>query len=102
MTPRLGMRGTGRSRRGACCEWICERNAAQLTRSHTRQWHRLDGRWPAACTFETRETSGNRDWLAHNPQVAGSNPVPATSGNGSRKPLRGHFLAGWFGRRWRS
>lgn len=27
---------------GACCERICERNAAQLRRSHGRQRHRLD------------------------------------------------------------
>jgi len=27
----------GAQGRRACCEWICERNAAQLTRSHTRQ-----------------------------------------------------------------
>ena len=58
----------------ACCEWICERNAAQLTRSHTRQRDRLDGRCPATCTFETRETPGNRDWLAHSPAVAASRP----------------------------
>ena len=31
------------------------------------------------------------DWLAHNPEVAGSNPVPATSGNGSRRRLREPF-----------
>jgi hypothetical protein len=29
--------------------------------------------------------------LAHNPEVAGSNPVPATSGNGPRRRLRGPF-----------
>jgi len=29
--------------------------------------------------------------LAHNPEVAGSNPVPATSGNGPRRILRGPF-----------
>jgi hypothetical protein len=28
---------------------------------------------------------------AHNPEVAGSNPVPATSGNGPRRRLRGPF-----------
>ena len=28
---------------------------------------------------------------AHNPEVAGSNPVPATSGNGPRRTLRGPF-----------
>jgi hypothetical protein len=30
------------------------------------------------CTFETREATGDGDRLAHNPEVAGSNPVPAT------------------------
>jgi len=32
-----------------------------------------------ACRFETREATGDGDRLAHNPEVAGSNPVPATS-----------------------
>jgi hypothetical protein len=30
------------------------------------------------CAFETREAAGDGDRLAHNPEVAGSNPVPAT------------------------
>jgi len=43
------------------------------------------------CEFGTREATGDRDRLAHNPEVAGSNPVPATSGNGPRRLLRGPF-----------
>jgi len=31
------------------------------------------------CSYETREVTGAGDWLANNPEVAGSNPVPATS-----------------------
>jgi hypothetical protein len=30
------------------------------------------------CAFETDCVGGDGDWLAHNPEVAGSNPVPAT------------------------
>jgi hypothetical protein len=30
------------------------------------------------CAVETREATGDGDRLAHNPEVAGSNPVPAT------------------------
>ena len=31
------------------------------------------------CAFETDAVGGDGDWLAHNPEVAGSNPVPATN-----------------------
>jgi hypothetical protein len=31
------------------------------------------------CTYETDRTGGDDDRLAHNPEVAGSNPVSATS-----------------------
>ena len=41
------------------------------------------------CSYETREVTGAGDWLAHNPEVAGSNPVPATSGNGPRGATSG-------------
>ena len=34
------------------------------------------------CSYETREVTGAGDWLAHNPEVAGSNPVPATKESG--------------------
>ncbi len=33
-------------------------------------------------------------WPAHNPEVAGSNPVPATRQNGSWRSLRGPFSLG--------
>ena len=49
------------------------------------------GDFIVTCTFETREATGDGDRLAHNPEVAGSNPVPATSGNGPRRRLRGPF-----------
>jgi hypothetical protein len=31
------------------------------------------------CSYETERSGEDRDRLAHNPEVAGSNPVPATS-----------------------
>src|SRR6516165_10882460 len=42
-------------------------------------------------TYETEHSGGDGDRLAHNPEVAGSNPVPATRGNGPRGILRGPF-----------
>ena len=36
------------------------------------------------CSYETERSGEDRDRLAHNPEVAGSNPVPATSGNDPR------------------
>ena len=36
-------------------------------------------RGPLTCAFETRRTRENTWCVAHNPEVAGSNPVPATS-----------------------
>ena len=41
------------------------------------------------CSYETERIAEGRDWLAHNPEVAGSNPVPATSGNGPRGETSG-------------
>ena len=51
----------------------------------------VDGREVVTWRFETGEATGDGDWLAHNPEVAGSNPVPATSGNDPRRRLRGLF-----------
>jgi hypothetical protein len=85
------------SRRGGCtccllcCERICERNAAQLPRWGEMRRDGWDGRLIVTCAFETREAIRDGDWLAHNPEVAGSNPVPATSGNDPRRRLRGLF-----------
>jgi hypothetical protein len=41
------------------------------------------------CSYETERITEDRDRLAHNPEVAGSNPVPATSGNGPRGATSG-------------
>ena len=76
---------------GGCCERICERNAAQLPRWGETKRDGWDGRLIVSCAFETREVTWDGDRLAHNPEVAGSNPVPATSGNGPRRRLRGPF-----------
>jgi hypothetical protein len=78
-----------------CGERICERNAAQRPRWRETRRDGLDGRLIVTCRFESREATRNKDRLAHNPEVAGSNPVPATSRNGARRLLRGPFYAGW-------
>ena len=45
------------------------------------------GRIRVSCAFETEWVGGEGDWLAHNPEAAGSNPVLATSENDpSRTP----------------
>ena len=77
------------------CERICERNAVQWARRRGIRCDGVDGRLLVTCEFETREATGDGDRLAHNPEVAGSNPVPATSENGPRRHLRGPFYARW-------
>jgi hypothetical protein len=47
-----------------------------------------------ACMFETRETTQDWDRLAHNPEVAGSNPVPATRESGPDQVKRPSASAG--------
>jgi hypothetical protein len=39
----------------------------------------LDGHAIGTCSYETDRRGGDDDSLAHNPEVAGSNAVPATS-----------------------
>ena len=39
----------------------------------------FDGRAIVTCNDETDRSGGDDDRQAHNPEVAGSNPVPATS-----------------------
>jgi len=41
-----------------------------------------------SCAFETEWVGGDGDWLAHNPEVAGSNPVPATKETGPEQGKR--------------
>jgi hypothetical protein len=53
--------------------------------------NRQDTETPLSCTFETTRTWETPWCVAHNPEVAGSNPVPATSRNGPRRSLRGPF-----------
>src|ERR1700712_5053294 len=43
------------------------------------------------CMYAISRISRNRDTQSHNPEVAGSNPVPATKWNGPRRLLRGPF-----------
>jgi hypothetical protein len=70
------------------CERICERNAARRPRWRGVRRDDLDGRLVVTYTFETCGLLRDADRLAHNPEVAGSNPVPATSVPAtSRRPL---------------
>ena len=56
----------------------------------------LDERLIVTCRFETREATRNWDRLAHNPEVAGSNPVPRYQ----RKWPSRDFSGGRFHARW--
>src|SRR3954471_4626814 len=55
------------------------------------------------CSYETREVTGAGDGLAHNSEVAGSNPVPATKESGPDQAKRpsasagGRFVLGTLG-----
>ena len=49
----------------------------------------LNAKPAVACMFETWASIQHRHRLAHNPEVAGSNPVPATSGNDPRGATSG-------------
>ena len=46
------------------------------------------GRIRVSCAFETEWVGGDGDWLAYNPEVAGSNPVPATKETGPEQGKR--------------
>ena len=61
-----------------CCERNCVRNAAQRRRWGETRRDGWDGGFIVTCAFETECVGGDGDWLARNPEVAGSNPVPAT------------------------
>jgi hypothetical protein len=48
------------------------------------------------CSYETARIAEDGDRLAHDPEVAGSNPVPATKLKWpQRYDLWGHFHARW-------
>src|SRR5262249_325784 len=65
--------------RSAACERICERNAAQLPVWRGTPRNGLDAGLTLTWTFEMPASTWCCHRLAHNPEVAGSNPVPATS-----------------------
>jgi hypothetical protein len=73
------------------CERICEPNAAKHRGQPGMRRSYPDRQSPLTCEFETRTAKCDSHRLAHNPEVAGSNPVPATSRNGPRRSLRGPF-----------
>src|ERR1700682_2193314 len=97
-------------RRHRCCCWerIWERNAAQLPRWRETRRDDLDRRLVLTCRSETREATGDGDRLAHDPEVAGSNPVPATKEGGpdqARRPLAsvgGRLILGTLGTKLRA
>jgi hypothetical protein len=62
----------------ACWSRIWAQNTAKSIRTTATQCNKLDGSTSLTCSYETDRTGGDRDRLAHNPEVAGSNPVPAT------------------------
>ena len=54
----------------------------------------MDGGTRMTCWYETGRISGDCDRFAHNPEVAGSNPVPATKEGALTRPNgRRHQLA---------
>jgi hypothetical protein len=55
----------------------------------SRDW--MDQRHVLTSMYETYASPCDGHRLAHNPEVAGSNPVPATRRNGPRRTLRGPF-----------
>jgi hypothetical protein len=84
-----------RAHRGSC-ERICEPNAPQHPRWCATRCDGKEERLTVTCMFETCGAKRNWHRLAHNPEVAGSNPVPATTvpatrQNGPRRILRGSF-----------
>jgi hypothetical protein len=71
-----------------CCKRIFERNATQRPRWRETRRDGSDRRLIAICAVETREATRDGDRLAHNPEVAGSNPVPATEESGPDQAKR--------------
>ena len=76
---RLGGRLTTGINHPACWSRIWAQNKAKSIRTTATQCNKLDGSTSLTCSYETDRTGGDRDGLAHNPEVAGSNPVPATT-----------------------
>jgi hypothetical protein len=68
-------------------EQIWEQNTAKPIRISATGCNRRDMRPPFTCAFETVRMERNSQYVAHNPEVAGSNPVPATE---SIRTRRGH------------
>src|SRR6478609_9624132 len=46
------------------------------------------------CSYETEHTGGDRDRLAHNPEIAASNPVPLTLSRSAACEVRCQRTAG--------
>jgi hypothetical protein len=60
-------------------EQICERNAAKNDRTRETTERGLDVDVSLSSRYGTERAPQNGDRFAHNPEVAGSNPVPATT-----------------------
>jgi hypothetical protein len=84
----------GWTHRLSTCERICERNAAQLPVVLGTRRDGLNAKPAVACMFETWASIQHRHRLAHNPEVAGSNPVPATKESGPDQAKRPSASAG--------
>jgi hypothetical protein len=72
-------------------EQIWEHNAAKPPRINATRWNRLGIRPLLTSVCETTWTQENPWCVAHHREVAGANPVPATSRNGP--PEFGGFKA---------
>ena len=70
-------------------EQIWEQNIVKTMRTSGTWRTRLDGSTSVYLQHETDRNPRDRDRFAHNPEVAGSNPVPATSGNDPRGATSG-------------
>jgi hypothetical protein len=76
---RLGGRLTTGINHPGCWSRIWAQNTAKSIKTTATQCNKLDGSTSLTCSYETDRTGRDCDRLAHNPEVAGSNPVPATN-----------------------
>jgi hypothetical protein len=75
-------------------ERIWEQNTAKPARISGMWRNRPDACIASTCGFETLRTVGHSWCVAHNPEVAGSNPVPATKESGPDQAKRPPASAG--------
>ena len=79
---------------GTACERICERNAAPLRGWRGTRRDGRAGRFFVTCAVETLRAIGDGDGLAHNAEIAASNPVPLTLSRSAACEVRCQRTAG--------